>query len=472
MIKVYTNTYNEIFRTYKNICVPEYQRPYRWSTDKVEDLLSDFKEFFIDNPSDSLEYYLGSILFYHNRRENKYEIIDGQQRLTTLILLQQFLDKSLLPEQNLSYNNHISFYHVKENLKYLENRITLLNQLKKISFFERLRFTVIISHNKDNAFAFFDSQNNRGVSLGADDYLKAYHLREVSSETLQEGFAKQWEQSAIKSQMPGQYETGLLHLFYKILYRARQWKGQSQIIPEDKDPVLKTFQKNTIKNVKGDLYELFPGRNNLKYKFLRIDDHNFSDFFTEEDEDRNRIDMPFSIRQPIFKGHNFFLYAQKYHAIFNHLFFDEDNVESSVLKMRKYYNHIYTENMSLYLRHYMQLCLVLYYDSFGDGLIYKAIRFFDYFIGSIRVEKYYVKKEAVKNSLIKNSSNNLLDVIASAYMPQEIFDFISEQQSVKKIYENENLGKDNGVRWNYKKRVLSYFVYRENSLKNRLQWIR
>ena len=85
-------------------------------------------------------------------------------------------------------------------------------------------------------------------------------------------------------------------------------------------------------------------------------------------------------------------------------------------------------------------------------------------------EKYYVKKEAVKNSLIDNS-NNLLDVIANAYIPQEVFEFIIAQSKAKSIYENENLDNDSGVRNAYKNRVLSYFNQSETTLKERLQWI-
>ena len=118
----------------------------------------------------------------------------------------------------------------------------------------------------------------------------------------------------------------------------------------------------------------------------------------------------------------------------------------------------------------MQLCMVMYYDTFGDAKIDEAVKYFDYLIGSIRVEKYYVKKEAVKNSLIDNS-NNLLDVIANAYIPQEVFEFITAQSKAKSIYENENLDNDNGVRNAYKNRVLSYFNQRETTLKERLQWI-
>ena len=470
MVEVFTHTYNDIFKQYKNISVPEYQRPYRWTTEKVDELLMDLEEFFITKPNPNLEYYMGGILFFQDSKEKKSQIIDGQQRLTTLTLIQYLLDGELQPNQNLTYNNHISFYNIKQNLTYLEEKRALLDKLNQLNFFTRLRFTLILSDNEDNAFAFFDSQNNRGVTLGADDFLKAYHLREVHSEHLQEHLAQDWERTVFNSQKEKNFETGLQHLFYKILYRARMWRGQSQLIPEDKDVLLKTFQKQTLKSPNNDVYELFPGRVNQRYKFLFAKDDNTSEFLGEEIEIQNSLDLPFAIRQPIFKGHNFFKFTQKYHDNHDHLFAETSATEVSVIKARKYYYTIYTEKMSVYLRHYMQLCMVMYYDTFGDAKIDEAVKYFDYLIGSIRVEKYYVKKEAVKNSLIDNS-NNLLDVIANAYIPQEVFEFIIAQSKAKSIYENENLDNDSGVRNAYKNRVLSYFNQSETTLKERLQWI-
>lgn len=470
MVEVFAHTYNEIFKQYKNISVPEYQRPYRWTTEKVDELLMDLEEFFITKPNPNLEYYMGGILFFQDSKERKSQIIDGQQRLTTLTLIQYVLDGELQANQNLAYNNHISFYNIKRNLTYLETKRTLLDNLNKLNFFTRLRFTLILSDNEDNAFAFFDSQNNRGVTLGADDFLKAYHLREVHSEHLQEHLAQDWERTVFNSQKEKKYESGLQHLFYKILYRARMWRGQSQLIPEDKDVLLKTFQKQTLKSPNNDVYELFPGRVNQRYKFLFPRDDNTSDFFAEEIQNESSVDLPFTIRQPIFKGHNFFKFSQKYHDIHQHFFSETSATEVSVINAREYYYTIYTEKMSVYLRHYMQLCMVMYYDTFGDAKIDKAVKYFDYLIGSIRVEKYYVKKEAVKNSLIENS-NNLLDVIANAYIPQEVFEFIASQAKVKSIYENENLENENEIRKAYRNRVLSYFNQSETTLKERLQWI-
>lgn len=71
--------------------IPDYQRPYAWGESECQTLWDDLRLFaFPDNDSDKFdsdsdEYFLGPIVMFKN--EGKMEIIDGQQRLTTLMLL-------------------------------------------------------------------------------------------------------------------------------------------------------------------------------------------------------------------------------------------------------------------------------------------------------------------------------------------------------------------------------------------------
>ena len=77
----------------KNFVIPDYQRPYAWDKEKCETLFNDFLDFtFPDgNPekfdTDNSEYYLGSIVCFDNSTNKTLDIIDGQQRLTTILLL-------------------------------------------------------------------------------------------------------------------------------------------------------------------------------------------------------------------------------------------------------------------------------------------------------------------------------------------------------------------------------------------------
>ena len=71
--------------------IPDYQRPYAWEEDECRTLWDDIFEFAfpnnnVDDFNSEEEYYLGPIVTFRND-DGKKEIIDGQQRLTTLLLL-------------------------------------------------------------------------------------------------------------------------------------------------------------------------------------------------------------------------------------------------------------------------------------------------------------------------------------------------------------------------------------------------
>ncbi len=78
--------------------IPDYQRPYAWGEEQCQTLWDDIFQFsFPDNNYEAFkeneEYFLGSIVTFKNE-QGKSEVIDGQQRLTTLmLLLRAFYDK-------------------------------------------------------------------------------------------------------------------------------------------------------------------------------------------------------------------------------------------------------------------------------------------------------------------------------------------------------------------------------------------
>lgn len=76
--------------TEKTYFIPEYQRPYRWSTDECETLWTDIVNFYsaLKEPDAPQEYFLGTIVTCtDNGNKNDIDIIDGQQRITSLLLL-------------------------------------------------------------------------------------------------------------------------------------------------------------------------------------------------------------------------------------------------------------------------------------------------------------------------------------------------------------------------------------------------
>lgn len=91
----------ELFSDKKaDFLIPDYQRPYAWGDEECQTLWTDIWDFAFpannrDAFSESDEYYLGPIVTYRND-DSKLEVIDGQQRLTTLmLLLRAFYEKFL-----------------------------------------------------------------------------------------------------------------------------------------------------------------------------------------------------------------------------------------------------------------------------------------------------------------------------------------------------------------------------------------
>jgi uncharacterized protein with ParB-like and HNH nuclease domain len=64
--------------------IPLYQRPYSWNEKHTQDLINDTYEAFQENQQ---EYFIGTIISIEKERDTRYDIVDGQQRLTTLTLM-------------------------------------------------------------------------------------------------------------------------------------------------------------------------------------------------------------------------------------------------------------------------------------------------------------------------------------------------------------------------------------------------
>ena len=63
-----------------NVLIPYYQRPYKWEETQIKNLFADYFK------NEQKEYFVGSVVMVENH-DGGFEIIDGQQRITTLFLL-------------------------------------------------------------------------------------------------------------------------------------------------------------------------------------------------------------------------------------------------------------------------------------------------------------------------------------------------------------------------------------------------
>lgn len=64
--------------------IPPYQRPYSWERENVQQFLDDVWEAY---KADDTEYFIGSLITIEKERDRRYDVVDGQQRLTTLNLI-------------------------------------------------------------------------------------------------------------------------------------------------------------------------------------------------------------------------------------------------------------------------------------------------------------------------------------------------------------------------------------------------
>ncbi|WQZ08095.1 DUF262 domain-containing protein [Helicobacter pylori] len=217
--------------------IPIYQRPYQWTEENCEKLLDDL--FFNYEDDRESDYFCGSlvlILISEDSKVKTYDIVDGQQRLSTFILLAKVLStlySERLTEEHKDYlqESVITKYGKKDRLNfsamgfnskkdfqyaltsfndvpisnaknnYLKNAICLKNYLRKKEiedindFIEWLYFKVVFititCPDADKALRIFNVLNARGLALNATDIFKGELLKHAK-EHEQEEFVSRW----------------------------------------------------------------------------------------------------------------------------------------------------------------------------------------------------------------------------------------------------------------------------------------
>lgn len=173
----------------KTFSLPGYQRPYKWTTRNVNELLDDISRAAEESEKSSdYRYRVGTIIVHKNK--GNLDIVDGQQRLITLSLMARALnpgfENSLLIHK---YDDAESQKHIQENWRVIREWRGSIDERNSESdrkpvseriFEDLLEIVLIEVDSLPEAFQLFDSQNIRGKRLDPTDLLKAYHLREMS----------------------------------------------------------------------------------------------------------------------------------------------------------------------------------------------------------------------------------------------------------------------------------------------------
>ena len=266
--------------------IPDYQRPYAWEEGQCQTLWDDIFSFaFPDNNYENFnkdeEYFLGSIVTFENEN-NKKEVIDGQQRLTTLMLLlrafyskfgnmqdnnskntreriaqclwktnefgEADLSKLKIDSEVATDNDKDEFLEIlrsglvtkDQKSNYAKNYIFFQQKIDEFlnqfpSYFAYLPARIlqncillpIEAESQDTALRIFSTLNDRGLPLSDADIFKAQFYKHYGAKNQKDQFIEKWKEleeisSRIFKPVIG---TPMDELFTRYMYYVRASQG-------------------------------------------------------------------------------------------------------------------------------------------------------------------------------------------------------------------------------------------------------
>ncbi len=205
--------------------IPLYQRAYAWEDKEIGQLIEDINDIKVDDKTAvQPNYYIGTLIVSKQDSEEKYEVVDGQQRLTTLYLLFNYLGIETKPTLTFACRekSNYSLRNIKnvidiineniEAIKYkddnnefehsIENGIKIIkdkfitNNINKKDFIKKLSkvviFRIVVPKHTD-LNRYFETMNVRGEQLEQHDILKAELMGYLINNDEKEMFAKIWD---------------------------------------------------------------------------------------------------------------------------------------------------------------------------------------------------------------------------------------------------------------------------------------
>ena len=195
--------------------IPRYQRAYAWEDKEIVQLIDDIN----DSTGD---YYIGSLVVAKVKdKVETYEVVDGQQRLTTLYLLLHYLKSQvgavgktlsfdcrpdsnytlthiealLSDEKRLADDEDRIEQSIRNGLKVIRQKFETGDGIQKDDFLERLRRVILYrievpEHTDLNRY--FEIMNTRGEQLEQHDILKAQLMGYLPNQKEQEFFSRVW----------------------------------------------------------------------------------------------------------------------------------------------------------------------------------------------------------------------------------------------------------------------------------------
>lgn len=188
-----------------NLVIPSYQRPYKWTEKNIRELILDIQKGIEDAKKyPNFKYRVGTVILYQENDTKPYEIVDGQQRILSFLLLKLCLNPdftcSLL---SATFSDKVTLGNLHSNSDRIREWCSSVDDGVKEAFdkalSEVLEVVVLTVGELSEAFQLFDSQNTRGRELYPHDLLKAYHLREIHDKYDMQRAVLKWESKNPKS---------------------------------------------------------------------------------------------------------------------------------------------------------------------------------------------------------------------------------------------------------------------------------
>ncbi|QBQ53153.1 DUF262 domain-containing protein [Nitrosococcus wardiae] len=407
--------------------LPEYQRPYRWGKEQVYRLRKDLCCYFKEDDKARKQnhlFYLGSIILHQQERGHRLNIIDGQQRLTTMALLACI--KKLGSYPDLEYDSPLSQQQIRENLR-------LLRQEEHQAVYHaidltRINITLVVTRSEDDAYRFFETQNTGGVRLSGPDIIKAHHLR-ATPRNRQDDYARMWE------------ALGDLNPLVDIVLKARCWNALDfNPLPSHRQPqqvrevVVAELAERTGEEITDVAYQCTSVTRTEAGKVLQTSHA-----------------TGYAMRQPLNAGINTIHYLEYFERLRQRLL--TDRTEPNLGTFHDFYrNLIETLDGCSYLKKLYDSTLLLYASHFGlERFFEAALRLFRV-VYSPRVSNQKAVRESSVAAFVRD--NPVFDWILMNYTQEQC---MARLRRFEVKVSPENLEpQDNGVKKRFVLAVKAY----------------
>lgn len=238
--------------------IPLYQRAFAWEDKEIEQMIDDILNFGTDN------YYLGNLIVFE-RKDGKFEVIDGQQRLTALYLL--------LTALNIHFETDaVSFEHrqksddtlirltSKGQFNWLQNADSgilsgfnviskkIVGKAEKIKMkLKKVRIVRVIVPPNTDLNKYFEIMNNRGEQLEQQDIVKSRLIEMISNKEKRDAFARIWDACGdMSGYVQMHFDTAERKHYFGNNWDLDPYDSEGYYLLEDKTDVVRKRSINEI----------------------------------------------------------------------------------------------------------------------------------------------------------------------------------------------------------------------------------